>query len=191
MTANDRSSPQAAGSSGDQPRPAAKDMPPSGTHPRNGAAGRQGEYENMTLLNDPGGTEVARRVHGSCNQPATRHCTPSTWRGIAGEGPSRSSCPSRPRCPGVLRDPGQAGRLERDSDPGTPAAAGPGCRPGGAGRRPVPRGSRLRRPRGRGTRPRHPRYRTSRTGPALPRPGHHVWVEPGEIPAFRFPLMPK
>jgi hypothetical protein len=35
----------AAGSSGDQPGQAAKDMPPSGSRPRNGASDRQGDHD--------------------------------------------------------------------------------------------------------------------------------------------------
>ena len=54
----------------------------------------------------------------------------------------------------------------------------------------MPRCSRLRLPRGRGTGSRHPHCGTSRTGPAIPRPGPPRPGRTGQVPAFRSGVAP-
>jgi hypothetical protein len=121
-----------------------------GSRPRTGGSDRPGEYDNMTHLSG--------RWHGghcSCDQPGGRDWALSTWRGTAGEdqaarpgravpGGSDAQGPSRPEAGG------QARTRRR---PGTPTATGPGCRPDGAGRRRLLRGSRPAGPAGPGQAP--------------------------------------
>ena len=117
-------------------------------------------------------------LHAGCTGGA-RELRPACGRGlgpgyVAGHrrgGPVQAELSQQALMPRVLRGRSQAGKLEPRRRPGTRTAAGPECRPGGAGPRRVPRGSRLRPPRGRRTRSRYPRCGTSWTGPASPRPG--------------------
>lgn len=142
----------------------------------------------MTLLSGPG-------LHGGCTEVA-RGCTgaatslrlgtvPRLHGGARRGGSVQVELSQEALMLRVLRDRSQAGRLELDGDP-VHRQAGPGCRPGGAGRRRVPRGSRLRLPRGRGTGSRRPCSGTSWTGAAIPRPGPPRPGESGPVPAFRF-----
>ena len=132
-------------------------------------------------------------MHGSCDQPGGWGWAPPTGRGIAvgrSDSPVQVELFPEALTPGVLRDRGQAGKLVLEGDPAQGQRPGPGCRPGGAGHRRVPRGSRLPVPRGRRTGSRHPCCGTSRTGPAIPRSGQPRPGEPGQVPAFRFDVAP-
>lgn len=77
---------------------------------------------------------------------------PFTWRASSRGGsdnPVQVELFQEGLTPGVLRGRGQAGRFVPGGDPLPGQRPGSWCRPGGAGRRRVPRGSRLPVPRGR------------------------------------------
>jgi hypothetical protein len=113
--------PGAAGSSGDQPRPDSEGHAALRQSSQKRGRDRQGEYCYVTLLSGPGCTEVARGVHGSCDQPGGWGTVPrlrggaSSW--AASDSPVQVELFQEALMPGVLRDRGQAGRLVLEGDP--------------------------------------------------------------------------
>jgi hypothetical protein len=108
-------------------------MLPSGSRPRTGGGDRQGEYENVTLLN-------GLHAGGTGGTGAATSQAAGDYPGRGGEcreGRPGRAVPAGPEARRSLRP--QPGRPARTRPrPGTRTAAGSWCRPGRAGRRRVP-----------------------------------------------------